>query len=77
MEKVIVDCRRLTDREGAHDYLAEIFHFPDYYGRNLDALYDLLTTPPYSEIEIAFSHPEALRDKDSIAAQIVEVLLDV
>ena len=27
-------------RETAHTYLKEILHLPDYYGRNLDALYD-------------------------------------
>ena len=26
-----------------HDYLALKFEFPDYYGKNLDGLYDLLT----------------------------------
>lgn len=26
-----------------HDRLAETLHFPAYYGRNLDALYDCLT----------------------------------
>ena len=29
-------------RETAHTYLKEILHLPDYYGRNLDALYDCL-----------------------------------
>ena len=29
--------------EKAHTYLAEELDFPNYYGRNLDALYDCLT----------------------------------
>ena len=29
--------------ENGHDYLAEALNFPDYYGKNLDALYDCLT----------------------------------
>ena len=29
-------------RETAHTYLKEILRLPDYYGRNLDALYDCL-----------------------------------
>ena len=28
-------------RETAHTYLKEILHLPDYYGRNLDALYGI------------------------------------
>ena len=31
----------LINNDG-HDYLKEVFDFPDYYGKNLDALYDCL-----------------------------------
>ena len=40
--QIFVDCRQLTERSSAHDYLKEIMDFPVYYGRNLDALYDCL-----------------------------------
>lgn len=29
--------------EAIHEQLAQTLHFPDFYGRNLDALYDCLT----------------------------------
>lgn len=38
-----LDGRQITDCCALHDLLAEKLEFPDYYGRNLDALYDLLT----------------------------------
>lgn len=38
-----LDCRKMTDRQAAHTYLKEVLALPDYYGENLDALYDLLT----------------------------------
>lgn len=38
-----IDCRRMTDRSAAHAYLKEVLALPDYYGHNLDALYDCLT----------------------------------
>lgn len=45
--------RRLTintslypDAEALHRYIAEKLRFPSYYGRNLDALYDVLSTNP-------------------------------
>ena len=32
---------KLINEQG-HDYLSEALNFPDYYGKNLDALYDCL-----------------------------------
>ena len=41
--QVELDCRKMTDRKAAHAYLKEALALPDYYGNNLDALYDLMT----------------------------------
>lgn len=43
METIVIDGERMLNRRAAHDHLAEQLSLPDYYGRNLDALYDLLT----------------------------------
>ena len=32
-----------SDKDELHDFLASQLDFPEYYGRNLDALYDVLT----------------------------------
>lgn len=40
---VILDGQEMRDRKSAHDHLKTQLDFPDYYGRNLDALYDLLS----------------------------------
>ncbi len=39
-KKIVMDIRELNAR--GHQYLKELFDFPDYYGENLDALYDCL-----------------------------------
>jgi ribonuclease inhibitor len=44
MRKAILNGKRMISREVAHAYLKRKLGFPDYYGRNLDALWDLLTT---------------------------------
>ena len=41
--RVELDCRKMTDRKAAHAYLKQALALPDYYGNNLDALYDLMT----------------------------------
>ena len=43
MKKILLDLSPIQSREQLHDYLARTMDFPDYYGRNLDALYDMLT----------------------------------
>ena len=47
MKKVLIDCRSWKDRESAHESLKKELGLPDYYGRNADALYDLLTERDY------------------------------
>ena len=51
----------LIKKEG-HDYLKEALNLPDYYGKNLDALYDCLTEIE-CEIELINSNDV---DKDII-----------
>lgn len=43
MENIVLDFRGLGDREELHDIIEQAMELPDYYGRNLDALYDVLT----------------------------------
>ena len=40
---IILDASKMDSRKDAHLYLMEQLSFPDYYGKNLDALYDCLT----------------------------------
>lgn len=44
MNYLILDGLKMFTKEDAHRHLKEGFQFPDYYGANLDALYDLLST---------------------------------
>ena len=44
MQEIIVrEGEKMLSRREAHEHLAQQLALPDYYGRNLDALYDVLT----------------------------------
>lgn len=42
MEEKIIDCSQIETREDLHRILREALSFPEWYGNNLDALYDCL-----------------------------------
>lgn len=41
--KIVIDGRTIDSRESLHSYIAETLEFPEWYGNNLDALYDCLS----------------------------------
>ena len=44
MRTVTIDARHIHTAAALQRYIAYLFDFPAYYGRNLDALHDMLTT---------------------------------
>lgn len=42
-KKILLDLSKMTRRIPAHEYLQKKLDFPDYYGKNLDALSDCLS----------------------------------
>ena len=42
--KIVLDLRKTKTPEELHARLQQALGFPDYYGRNLDALHDMLTS---------------------------------
>ena len=43
MEEKIIDCTKIHTKEDLHRIFQETLSFPEWYGSNLDALYDCLT----------------------------------
>ena len=41
---IFINLTGIVGKEALHALIKEAFNFPDYYGANLDALYDMLTT---------------------------------
>ena len=44
MRTIVLDFNDFENARAAHEFLAQHLDFPDYYGHNLDALFDVLST---------------------------------
>lgn len=42
--ELLLDGRALSDRQHLHETIASQLQLPDYYGENLDALWDILSS---------------------------------
>ena len=42
MKSVSLDAKKMVEKENMHEYFAKKFDLPEYYGKNLDALFDCL-----------------------------------
>ena len=43
----IIELEGVDSRKELHERIAQVLPLPDWYGRNLDALYDMLTEPRF------------------------------
>ena len=59
MKEIRLNGARMVDKAAAHVYLKRKLAFPDYYGENLDALWDCLSTD-YSRKKIIIQNPEVI-----------------
>ena len=66
---MILDALKMQTRDDAHIYLKEEFRFPDYYGENLDALYDCLCGVQFVYVKIINMTPG-----NKYAARVIHVM---
>ena len=69
MKQITLDGKILADAAQVHDYLKERLGFPEYYGKNLDALHDCLGD--LDNIEITITSPE---EDSAIFQRVLRVL---
>ena len=66
-----IDALKINERKEAHEYLAEVFSFPEYYGKNLDALFDCLTE--MGECSILFTNLDYLEQLGDYSGALLAV----
>lgn len=60
MKFILLDGEKMNTKEEVHEYISKILNVPGHYGKNLDALWDVLST--YDEpIRILFKNTQTLK----------------
>ena len=59
---IVLEGAAMTDRMAVNNHLVERLDLPTYYGRNLDALYDVLTEIG-DDTEIVLENPAAVAEQ--------------
>ena len=59
MKKVKLAGKAIRSLDEFYGEIAKKLRFPDYFGRNLDALWDVLTTDVKGPVELAWEDSEA------------------
>lgn len=67
---------RMGTVEKAHAYMARKFQFPFYYGRNLDALYDILSTVGEPTLLLLFNKARMCDRLGDYAPRLLQVFAD-
>ena len=77
IKKIYLETDRFYNKEDMSDYLQEVFEFPEYFGRNLDAAYDCLSE--VSEDTNIYIDRDGLIEmaSDEYAYKVLRMLVDV
>ncbi len=76
MTEIIISGSDITDKNQLHDIFAEKLGFPQWYGRNSDALHDCLTDVA-DEVKIVINDYEQLKETLGKTASVIKrVLID-
>lgn len=76
MDIILLNGKRMTDKEKAHKYIKRKLKFPDYYGENLDALWDELSTITRPMDIKLISKDELTENLGLYGEDLIQVFLD-
>ena len=73
MEIIILDGSKMTSRDRAYEYINKTMRFPEYAGKNLDALHDCLSELGRGMIIILINSAEMMNNLDKYAEKMLNV----
>lgn len=77
MKEINLNGDKMLDKASTHGYLKEKLVLPDYYGENLDALWDCLSTD-FSSKKIIISNAAAIIENlGSYGESLIELFKEV
>ena len=77
MNTVVIDGTAIHSREELHSALASTLEFPDYYGKNLSALWDCLTGWVSTPLTVVWeNYQETHQALGDYAEKVVELFFD-
>lgn len=76
MNEITLDFSGIKTLWNLHEYLKDVFHLPDYYGHNMDALWDCLYYSFEFPTTIILKNIEKLPSEMNAAVQTMLELFD-
>jgi ribonuclease inhibitor len=76
MKKVNIDGRYISSYKELHELLKKKLEFPDFYGANLDALWDCITGMIELPLELRWKHYEVSEERLGEKAQRTRAVLE-
>ena len=74
MKTIVLDGAEMLTKETAHAYLAARLSLPEWYGKNLDALYDCLTERGEATLLVLYRQKTMADALGSYAAALTDTL---
>ena len=77
MRQILIDCNQISSVKALHIYLQHVMDLPEYSGRILDALHDVLTEIAQpTELILNASEPQLSDEMKGFVPRLVRVLKD-